>query len=133
MADLAATGGVRSAVSVSLSPDGKRLIGLHRSKEDKDLAIYTIETQRLQVLRHADGGTFKIDDTGASWFRDNRRVIFWDLHRGKAFVADTVTGDVREIPDVPGPSELQLTDGDRTLIATRTVSESSIWLLTLGE
>ena len=72
-------------------------------------------------------------DVGLSWFEDHRRLIFWDLNHNGAFVANTATGETREVEGVPGPSELQLSDNDRTLIVTRTVSESDIWLFTMAD
>ena len=44
---------------------------------------------------------------------------------------DTVAQEVRDVPGLPGPSELDLSAEGRTLILNRRVSEADIWMLTL--
>ena len=48
-----------------------------------------------------------------------------------ATVWDTVAQEVRDVPGLPGPSELDLSTDGRTLILNRRVSKADIWMLTL--
>ena len=54
-----------------------------------------------------------------------------DERRNVAVLWDTVAQEARDIPGVPGPSELELSADGRTLILNRQIAEADIWMLTL--
>jgi Tol biopolymer transport system component len=114
---------------LSWSPDGARIAG--REITEGVLAIYTPGADKLEPQRDREGRDFGKWDLGAAWLPDGRRILAWDNRRGVATVWDTVAQEVRDVPGLPGPSELELSADGRTLILNRRVSEADIWMLTL--
>ena len=114
---------------LSWSPDGTRIAG--REITEGVLAIYTPGAGKLEPQRDRAGRDFGKWDLGAVWLPDGRRILAWDNRRDVATVWDTVAREVRDVPGLPGPSELDLSTDGRTLILNRRVSEADIWMLTL--
>jgi len=114
---------------LSWSPDGTRIAG--REITEGVLAIYTPGVGKLEPQRDRAGRDFGKWDLGAVWLPDGRRIFAWDNRRDVATVWDTVAQEVRDVPGLPGPSELELSADGRTLILNRRVSEADIWMLTL--
>ena len=114
---------------LSWSPDGTRIAG--REITEGVLAIYTPGAGKLEPQRDRAGRDFAKWDLGAVWLPDGRRILAWDNRRDVATVWDTVAREVRDVPGLPGPSELDLSTDGRTLILNRRVSEADIWMLTL--
>jgi Tol biopolymer transport system component len=108
----------------SWSPDGERVAG-EPSYSDEGIIVYTFRTGTYQRL--TDFGQWPV------WFPDSRRLLF--VSGGKQFyVVDVETREVRTVlsvaRDVIGPPGLSR-DG-RDMYYSRRVTESDIWLLTLG-
>ena len=114
---------------LSWSPDGTRIAG--RQITEGQVAIYTPGTGKLEAQRDRKGRDFGNWDLSAAWLPDGRRILAWDIRRDVATVWDTVAQEVRDVPGLPGPSELDLSTDGRTLILNRRVSEADIWMLTL--
>lgn len=68
---------------------------------------------------------------GLAWLPDSRRVVYWDFARSTAVVSDLDAHETKDLPGIPGPSELRLSADGRTLMQNRTIFEGDIWLLTL--
>jgi TolB protein len=111
------------------SPDGTRLAG--REITEGVPAIFTPGTHKLDRQRDRAGHEFGDWEADAAWLPDGRRILAWDVRRDVATVWDTVAQEVRDIPGVPGPSDLELSSDGRTLILNRQVAEADIWMLTL--
>ena len=115
--------------ALSWSPDGTRIAG--REITTRVPAIYTPGADKLEPQRDRGGRDFGNWESDAVWLPDGRRILSWDDRRDVATVWDTVTQEVRDVPGLPGPSELDLSADGRTLILNRQVSEADIWMLTL--
>jgi WD40 repeat protein len=96
-------------------------------------AIYTPSTKELDLQQHRAGQDFGDWNTDASWcwLPDGRRILTWDTSRGVATLWDTVTQEVRDVPGIPGPSDIALSADGRTLVLDRVILEGDIWMLTL--
>ena len=114
---------------LAFSPDGTRIAG--RQITEGVPAIYTPGVGKLEPQRDRAGRDFGEWALGAVWLPDGRRILAWDNRRDVATVWDTVAQEVRDVPGLPGPSELNLSADGRTLILNRNVSETDIWMLTL--
>jgi Tol biopolymer transport system component len=114
---------------LSWSPDGSRIAG--REITEDVPAIYTPGNHTLEPQRDRAGRDFGRWSSDAVWFPDGRRILAWDDRRNVATVWDTGTREVRDIPGLPGPSELDLSADGRMLIFNRRVTETDIWMLSL--
>jgi len=113
------------------SPDGTRIAGQRIDPRGNEPAIYTLDADRLEPQRDRGGRDFGSWDAGAVWLPDGRRILSWDIQRNAAVLWDTVALEVRDVPGIPGPSELDLSVDGRTLVVSRQIAEGDIWLLTL--
>ena len=117
-------------VSGDWSPDDRYLLAIQPSAGSvNQLGVLDTANGEFSPFNHPHGGAFEV------WFDpawlDNRRVVFWDRHLAAAFIAEIDTGQVREIPGVPGPSGFQVADEGRTLYLNRRILEADVWMLTL--
>ena len=111
-------------VVMSWSPDGSMLAG-QAGYPGVGVIVYSFETKTYERL--ADFGEWPV------FLPDSKRLMF--VYEGKRFfVVDRETKDTREIYSVPrdviGPPRLS-GDGSQVVFSRR-VTESDIWLLTLG-
>jgi Tol biopolymer transport system component len=114
---------------LSWSPDGSRIAG--REITAGLPAIYNPGTDKLEPQIDRGGRDFGKWTSDAAWLPDGRRILSWDDRRAVATVWDTVTREVRDLPGLPGPSDLELDASGRTLILNRQISEGDLWMLTL--
>jgi sugar lactone lactonase YvrE len=91
------------------------------------MATYSLDSRRVE--RHDKIHLWNF--LGFAWLPDSRRVLYWDVLRGTAVVSDLDGTKVRDLADIPGPSEMKLSRDGRTLLVNRTILEGNIWLLTL--
>jgi Tol biopolymer transport system component len=103
------------------SPDGTKLCGsFARAGSATGTGYYSFETNRYERL--ADYGA------QPAWLPDSRRFVL--THEGRAFVADTATGKVREL--LPGPPghlrSIGVSRNGLLLYFTVPSTESDIWL-----
>ncbi len=98
------------------------------------ICLYDLQTGALTVLRTPDGQaleSFAHGDTLMDWI-DEHRLLFWDEKRRSAFIWDIKTSSARAVPSIPGPCEIRVVNGGRTLVLCRYYTESDIWMLQLG-
>jgi len=118
--------------AVRWSPQGGRMFGLAINElGDYSAAVYSFETNELEMLVAADGGYVTAQDTEA-WL-DEKRAVFWHRERKTAYVYDAESGELRVLEGIPGPGELFITDEGRTLYVNRVGDESDVWVLNLSE
>jgi hypothetical protein len=113
------------------SPDGTRFAGQQITARGGVSAIYAPDSDRLEPLPDRDGRPLDVWGNGAVWLPDGRRVLSWDGQRNVAVLWDTVARELRDVPGLPGPSELELSADGRTLFLSRSIAEGDIWMLTL--
>ena len=105
------------------SPDGDKLAGAYLHGGRRGLGYFSFKTGRYEFIGEFDGYPM--------WLPDSRRFVF--AHEDKAFVADIVTGRVREVlarrdEQVRG---VDVSADGRLLYYTVPSSENDVWLLDL--
>jgi dipeptidyl aminopeptidase/acylaminoacyl peptidase len=113
------------------SPDATRFAGQQIATQGGASAVYAPDSDRLEPLKDREGRPLDIWGGGAVWLPDGRRVLSWDEQRNGAVLWDTVSRELRDVPGLPGPSEMELSADGRTLFLSRSVAEGDIWMLTL--
>jgi Tol biopolymer transport system component len=130
------TNRVKSFSPIRFSPDQRWIAGqTDAAKTFNDAAaLHDLQAGRVTILRAGDGQPLEVSGNapGMDWI-DEHRLLLWEAKRRTAFIWDTTTGSVREVPGVPGPCELRVIDGGRALILSRDRTESDIWMIHLGD
>jgi hypothetical protein len=111
----------------SWSPDGRKLAGALLKRDGISvlgLGIYSLESDRLEVLRE-----FGYNPV---WLGDSNRLLMQD-HRGKLYLVNSRSGRSHEILSVAPHSitGATLSRDDRRIYFSVVVWESDIWLATL--
>jgi hypothetical protein len=109
------------------SPDAKSIGGFAFTAQGLIPATYTLASRR--VAQHQRLGASVA--FGWEWLPDSRRILYWDVLRNTAVVSDLDARETKDIPGIPGPSELKLSGDGRTLMVNRMILEGDVWLLTL--
>jgi hypothetical protein len=122
---------------VRYSPDQRWIAGMSDMGDRKESAVglLDVQTGAATIFRLSDGETFeslRAGRAGMDWI-DERRLLIWNNKRRTATIWDTSTGSAREVPGVPGPCEIRVIEAGQALILAKTVDESDIWMLELGE
>ncbi len=113
------------------SPDGMRIAGRQITRQGVGPAIYTPASDRLEPQRDRGGRDVWAWSGTAVWLPDGRRILAWDPGRDVAILWDTTAKEVRDIPGLAGPSDVDLSADGRTLVLNRRIAEGDIWMLTL--
>jgi hypothetical protein len=108
------------------SPDGTRIEGDVHLNPGRRPGVLLLSTRQIKA-REDD---FPPGQSWA-WLPDSRRLIGWDTRRNTATVWDTETGALRDVPGIPGPSDLRLSADGRMLLINHLIVEGDVWLLTL--
>ncbi len=108
---------------LSWSPDGRKLAGfIQRGSEIAGIDVYAFDTRRhTRITSYGDS---------PEWMGDSERLLF--VHYDKVLMADTRTGQVRQVTTVPARSadHLSLSRDDRLLYIAVTSTEADVWLRT---
>jgi Tol biopolymer transport system component len=111
------------------SPDHRFLVGTSETRSWA-LALWSADGGKLSFPRR-DSRLLRTHGNDA-WL-DSRRLVFWDVNRQEAGLLDVTTGEVRRLPDLPGPGHYAFGDDGRTIYMNWYEPESEIWLLTLRD
>jgi hypothetical protein len=123
----------KSYIPKAWSPDGRHLLGSMLLPTGAWAGcVYSIESDRLETVPGPGGNPIVNFEEGAGWLDGNRLVVA-DQRSRQAYVHDLRSGTSRVVPGIPAPAAFDIGDGGRTLILSRTRSESDIWMLELGE
>lgn len=104
------------------SPDGRKLAGTFGGAQT-GLGYFSFDTQRYEQIADFSSQPY--------WLPNSRRFVF--ANEGKAFIADTISKIVRELP-IHEPEQIRsivVSKDGRLLYYTASSSESDIWLLDL--
>ena len=85
-----------------------------------------------ELLVRDDGRPFRGGYGTITWL-DSHRFVFWDGELDGTVVWDSRSGTARLLSDIPGPAEFDFTDDGRRIFFNTTLTESNIWMLTLGD
>ncbi len=113
--------------AIAWSPDGASIGGFVDTNQGPVVATYAMASRRVERHEQLHAST----TYGFTWLPDCRRLLYWDVLRNAAVVADTDARQTQEVPGIPGPSELRLAADGRTLMVNHVLFEGDIWLLTL--
>jgi len=109
------------------SPDGKTIGGITFTPQGPVAATCSIASGRVE--QHPQLRAWNL--FGIAWLPDGRRFLSWDPLHNSTILSDVDAHETKEVPGIPGPSQLELTRDGRTLMVARTILDGDIWLLTL--
>jgi Tol biopolymer transport system component len=112
----------------SWSPDGSRLAGViwhEESNQPKGIAVYTLESARLETLTEFGNAP--------TWLNDSRRLII--TAKGGLWLLDSESGALHELLSLPGSNLFhpKLSPDNLEIYFRRAETEDDIWMLTLDE
>lgn len=121
----------------SWSPAGDLIAGVVETSDGGTaLAVLELNTGKLRRFTLPDGGaigTIATSDILTKSWLDEDRFVGRDSNRGRGYIADVRTNEIRWLADpIDGPALLQLVRNGTEMIIVRSHRNTDVWALELG-